>query len=364
MTKKTNAFRTALFGFSIWIAGNIYAYNPPAGAESAAEFASPLLLGGTGGASGSPLEAALPGDLWINPALSAGEQRVLLDVSYAGLYGAQDERGYGNAVNLGAVVPTSFAVFGGSLNFLQSPFDALLPLGTSLGVNFTVSKDLTERFYTGIGVSARMGSGRAGVSASLGALYHFGDLAFLRDFRLGVSVTGLGTAFRPDGVAGIRGGTEDADGFPGAFTLHTGLSFLAVDNGMLKAGFSAGASFPSFQNTVLRVGAEAEIRELVFAKAGWTCNFAELAEDCASLMPSVSLGVRLKIGSAAAGKLTDRQDWMESELTPSAGYKYFDGGIHAFSAGATLRLGQEDESGPEIEILLPGGNPETERVAF
>ena len=116
-------------------------------------------------------------------ALSAGEQRVLLDVSYAGLYGAQDERGYGNAVNLGAVVPTSFAVFGGSLNFLQSPFDALLPLGTSLGVNFTVSKDLTERFYTGIGVSARMGSGRAGVSASLGALYHFGDLAFLRDFR-------------------------------------------------------------------------------------------------------------------------------------------------------------------------------------
>ena len=60
MTKKTNAFRTALFGFSIWIAGNIYAYNPPAGAESAAEFASPLLLGGTGGAAGSPLEAALP----------------------------------------------------------------------------------------------------------------------------------------------------------------------------------------------------------------------------------------------------------------------------------------------------------------
>ncbi len=335
------------------------AYNPPAGGELAADFASPLTLGGGALAAGGPLGSVLPAELLVNPALSAGEQRFLLDISYAGLVSTEGERGYGNIVNLGTVIPTSFAVFGGSLNFIHSPFNGVLPLGTSLGANFSVSKDLTENFYAGVGISARFGSGTTGVAGSVGVLYNFGDLAFLKDFKLGVAFTGLGTAFKPKNAYGVIDATADLTGFSSPFTLRSGVSFLLLKNSFISAGFSAGLAFPTFQNVIFNLGAEAEIKEVFFAKIGWTANIRETIQyskiygNVDSLIPSFAVGVRLKIGSAAASRLTGIQDWEQSELTPSIGWKYLEGGIHAVSAGATLRLGQRDETGPEIRIDLP-----------
>ena len=144
----------------LFVAAPAAAYNPPAGGELAADLASPLTLGGGALAAGGPLGSVLPAELLVNPALSAGEQRYLIDLSYAGLYGAGNESGYGNIVNLGTVIPTAFAVFGASFNFIHSPFDSILPLGTSFGHNFSVSKDLTERLYGGVGLPRALGRGR------------------------------------------------------------------------------------------------------------------------------------------------------------------------------------------------------------
>ncbi len=332
---------------------SVFGYNPPLGNESVLSFVSPLTLGGTANPAGGPSGSALPGELTVNPALSGGEQRVILDVSYAGLYGAEEDNGYGNIINLGTVIPTSFAVFGGSLNFIQSPFDSYLPLGTSLSVNFSVSKDLTERFYAGIGISGTFGSGDTGIAANIGVLYNFGDVLFAKDLRVGVAVTGLGTEFKPKDATGIRTPEKDITGYPTAFTLRNGFSFLFLRTNNVNAGLSAGISLPRFHNAVFDFGAEIEINKIFFAKTGWTLNLLELEKEHASLLPTVALGVRLKIGSGAAAKLTDRKDWMQSELTPSVAYKQFDGGIHAVSAGATLKLGQKDEKGPEIKIEFP-----------
>ena len=343
----------------LFVAAPLAAYNPPAGGELVADFASPLTLGGGALAAGGPLGAALPAELLVNPALSASEQRFLLDISYTGLAGLGDESGYGNIINLGAVIPTSFAVFGASINVLHSPFDTILPLGTSFGAHFSISKDLTENFYWGLGLSARAGSGKMGIAGSIGALYNFGDIAFLKDFKLGVAFTGLGTAFKPTDASGIINATADITGFSAPFTLRSGVSFLLIRNRFVKAGFSAGLAFPTFQNVIFNLGAEAEIKEVFFAKVGWTANLREAIQynklygNMDSLVPSFALGVRLKIGSSAASRLTGIQDWEQSELTPSVGYKYLEGGIHAVSVGATLRLGQRDESGPEIRIDLP-----------
>lgn len=332
---------------------SIYGYNPPAGGEATLSLSSPVTLGGTANAAGGAIASATPGQLAVNPALSAEEQRVVLDVSYAGLYGAGDDSGYGNVINLGMIVPTSFAVFGGSFNFIQSPFDSALPWGTSLAVRFSVSKDLTERLYAGVGISGVFGSGDTGIAGSVGALYRFGDVGFAKDLRVGAALTGIGTEFVPDDAIGIRDSEKDATGFPAAFTLRSGTTFLAIRTENVRAGFSAGISLPTFQNVVGDIGAELEVNGMFFAKAGWTLNLLEIKEECASLIPTVALGVKMKIGSAAAVKLTDRQDWMESELTPVVAYKQFDGGVHAVSAGATLKLGRLDEDGPEITIGVP-----------
>ncbi len=351
---KPKPFFTAVILIQLFAAATaLYGYNPPLGNESVLSLFSPLTTGGTANAAGSSLGSALPGELTVNPALSAGEQRVVLDVSYAGLYGAEDDSGYGNIINLGTVIPTSFAVFGGSINFIQSPFEDYLPLGTSLSVNFSASKDLTERFYAGVGISGIFGDGDTGISAGIGALYNFGDISFAKDLRVGLSLTGIGTEFRPKDASGIRNPEKDITGYPSAFTLRSGFSFLLLRTENLNAGFSAGLSLPRFHNAVFDFGAEIEVKKLFFAKAGWTLNLLEIEKECASLIPSVALGVKLKIGSGAAVKLTDRQDWMESELTPVIAYKQFDGGIHAVSAGATLKLGQKDEKGPEIKIEIP-----------
>ena len=338
----------------LFAAATISAYNPPSGGELAADFASPLTLGGGALAAGGPLGAVLPAELLVNPALAAGEQRYLIDLSYAGLYGAGDDEGYGNIANLGLVIPTAFAVFSGSLNFIQSPFD-MLPLGTSFGGNLTIAKDLTERLYGGIGISGRFGSGDPGIAANIGALYNFGELGVLKDFRLGVSLTGLGVAFKPKNVYGIIKSDELSDGYSAPFTLRTGVSFLFVKNSAVKAGFSAGLAFPTFQNVIVNLGAEAEIKEVFFAKLGWTANVREAIQygDGESLYPSAAIGVRIKIASGAISRAIGRQEWEKSELTPAVGYKYLEGGIHAFSAGVTIRLGLADVDGPEIKIELP-----------
>ena len=339
----------------LFAAAPVAAYNPPAGGELAADFASPLTLGGGALAAGGPLGAVLPAELLVNPALSAGEQRYLVDISYAGLYGTGDDEGYGNIANLGLVIPTAFAVFGGSINFIQSPFDAALPLGTSIGINFTVAKDLTERLYGGIGISGRFGSGEPGIAANIGALYNFGELGVLKDFKLGVSLTGLGVAFKPKNVYGIIKSDELSDGYSAPFTLRSGVSFLLVKNSSVKAGFSAGLAFPTFQNVIVNLGAEAEVKEVFFAKLGWTANVREAIQygDAESLYPSAAIGVRIKIASGAISRAIGRQEWEKSELMPQVGYKYLEGGIHAVSAGVTLRLGLADVDGPEIKIELP-----------
>ncbi|MBN2812410.1 MAG: hypothetical protein JXP39_11010, partial [Spirochaetales bacterium] len=72
---------------------SVFAYNPPAVGESASAFLSPDQLGGSSSAAGSGLGAVLPGELAANPALGAGEQRIILDASYGALFGTENDTG-------------------------------------------------------------------------------------------------------------------------------------------------------------------------------------------------------------------------------------------------------------------------------
>ena len=100
----------------VMIAPPTFAYNPPTGGESAVTFQAPLLLGGNASMTGGAFGPVLPGEMSLNPALGAAEQRITVDASYAALIGTKDDTGFGHVLNAGILYPTRWSVLSGSLS--------------------------------------------------------------------------------------------------------------------------------------------------------------------------------------------------------------------------------------------------------
>ncbi len=324
------------------------AYNPPAGGESAPALLSPDLLAGTPSAAGGAFGGTLPGELAVNPALAAAEQRITLDASYAALVGLGDESGLGHSLTLGGIYPTRWSVLGGSLAFLTSPFDGL-PLGTSGSLRFSASKDLTDRLYAGAGLSAAAGTGW-GIAGDLGVLFLTGDLGFLKDTRIGASLTGLGLPFSP-GTEGIHGGS--ATGYPSMITPRFGIAGTLLANDSVKLGMTADLSVPAFQNLVFDAGLEAVVKDALSLRAGWNLNVVESLESAQSYLPSFGLGMKLKLNSPKEDSFLARNGWSQSDLTPSIGAKPLPNGVWAMGAGVNVKLGVVDQTPPSIEVTYP-----------
>lgn len=323
----------------------LFAFNPPPGGDSTNAFLSADLLGGNTSASGGPFEASLPGELAVNPALSAGEQRIGLDASYAAIVG--DVSDIGHIINLGALYPTRWGVLGGSFHLLSS--ESAPPLDTAALFHVSFSKDLTDKLYLGVGLLTGTGSGW-GASAELGALYRIGDLGFMRDARVGFSLTGLGRAFTPD-TWGIDG--EDPTGFPSPFTPHVGLGATLVRMNGFKLGASADLSSPTFQNLVFDAGLEASIRDIISIRTGWNYNLKETAKDIQTYIPSIGIGVNLKLNSPKDDSFLARNGWAQSEITPSVAIKPLFEDIYAIGGGVNIKLGIKDTKPPKIEMEYP-----------
>lgn len=325
-----------------------FAYNPPAGGESAPSLASSELLAGTASAAGGPFGATLPGELAVNPALAAGEQRLTLDASYAALLGTGSESGLGHTLNLGGIFPTRWTVLGGSLGFLTSPFDGL-PLGTAGTARFSASKDLTDKLYLGAGLSAAAGTGW-GVAGDLGALVRYGDLGFLKDARIGMALTGIGLPFTPS-TEGINGGS--ATGYPSMFTPRIGIAGTLLSTDSVRLGMTADLSAPTFQNLVFDAGLEAVVKDALTVRAGWNLNLVESLNEAQSYLPSFGLGMKLKLNSPEEDSFLARNGWGQSDMTPSIGAKPLANGVWAIGGGINVKLGVIDKLPPVIEVTYP-----------
>ncbi len=326
----------------------MFAQNPPPGGDSTNAFFSPELLGGNSSVTGGPFAPALPGELTVNPALSAAEQRITLDASYAAIMSAGDQSGTGHLVNAGALYPTRRGVLGASAHLIKSPFDSL-PLDTAIFMHTSFSKELTDKLYAGIGLLAGVGDGW-GLSGEIGILYLFGDLGFLQDSKIGFSVTGLGRTFTPD-TWGIDG--DDPTGYASAFTPHLGIAGTLVKTENIKFGLSVDVSAPTVQNFVLDAGLEAVIRDKVTLRTGWNFNMKETAEGAQTYIPSFGIGINLKLNSPDPESFLSRQGWSQSEMTPSIGVKPLYEDLYAIGAGFNIRLGVKDTTPPEIEVDYP-----------
>lgn len=326
----------------------LFAYNPPVGGESASDFLSPDLLAGGTSVAGGAFGSLMPGELAVNPALSAGEQRIAVDASYAMLAGTGSDTGVGHAFNLGGLYPARWGVFAASANFLTANFDSL-PLGTAGSVRLSVSKDLTKKLYLGAGFSGTAGSGW-GASGSLGMLYRLGPAGFMKDARLGVSLTGIGRPFTTDG-AGVAGGT--ADGYDSLLTPRAGFAATLVDANLVKIGGSADLSFPTFQNVVFGAGLEAVFKNVVSVQTGWRYNLVEAINKKQTLVPSVGIGVKLAVNAPKDDSFLARNGWAQSEVTPTVAFKPLWNDIYAFGGGVNVKLGVTDTEPPVITVDYP-----------
>lgn len=343
-------FRRFLMGtmFLLCTVSLVIAHNPPPGGDSTNTFFSPELLGGNSSVTGGPFEPSLPGELTVNPALSAAEQRITVDASYAAIVSAGDQSGVGHLVNIGALYPTRWGVLGASSHFIRSEFDSL-PLDTALFMHGSIAKDLTDRIYAGVGLLAGVGEGW-GLSGELGIVYLAGDLAFLKNAKIGFSVTGLGRTFTPD-TWGLDG--DDPTGYASAFTPHAGIAGTLLQTKDVKLGASVDLSAPTVQNLVLDTGIDAVIRNKVTIRTGWNFNMKETAEDAQTYIPSFGISVNLKLNSPDKDSFLARQGWAQSEITPSIGVKPLFEDLYAIGAGFNARLGVKDTTPPEITAEYP-----------
>ena len=134
-------------GFSIIIP--VFSQNDgasPVGANTAQDLYAPSMAAHGGFSTsrgGSPASA-------LNPAAEGDAQRIILDIGYLALPSFGSESGFGlGSINLGAIIPTRYGVFGGSLKFLDSPFESF-PVETSFHGNLNAAKEL----YPGMNVGA------------------------------------------------------------------------------------------------------------------------------------------------------------------------------------------------------------------
>ena len=124
--------------------------------ENFLELSSPKLMTNGASSSGGGIFSTGPDSLVVNPALTATDQRVVLNLAYTGLFSSQDASAkYGNAFQAGILIPFKWAVFSGYLNGTMLPFESM-QLGNSINLKAGLSKEITEELDIGLNLNTGM----------------------------------------------------------------------------------------------------------------------------------------------------------------------------------------------------------------
>ena len=344
MNKRIFGFITLLLSFSV----SIFAFNPSNGGEDIYQFASPETLTDGASVAGGALPYSTAAHIAINPALTATEQRVVVDFSFTGLMSTKSVASFGFGTHLGAIVPSKYGVFTGSLYCVSSAID-YYDFGTNLITRAGFAKEISEKLSVGADFSIGFGSAFSG-NLNLGFTYAIGSikwLPFLKDVRLGSSFTGIGYGYNPKTTSSLYEGSSSA--FPSPFTLHGGIAGNLISKDKFKLGIALDLSFPTFQNVVMNTGFQALIMDVVRVKIGNEFNLREIIAGTSAMIPSVSISAKIGINTKDDSFLA-KKGWQQSEIVPSMGYRYLYNDVQAVSAGIVAHLGLKDTNAPEINL--------------
>ncbi len=280
----------------------------------------------------------------VNPAQGGAAQLMVFDVGYLLLPGfgrSGGESGMGHNIEAGALFPTKYAVFGGSLRFLTSPFDEF-PVGSAFGGNMNASKELYPGMNVGLGLNFGFGDDWT-LSGDLGFRYNMGKIAFMDDFTWAFVLGNLGKSWTPT-----------------AFTPTGGVSFdffrLAGAEGKadkLRLGLSADLGFPGFTNFTGKIAVHAVISQLVNISLSTGFNVKEIIDgNAASAIPSIGVTVHL-----ATKKNTDSSSigvlHRDGNMAISASARPLYDNIWAMGAGLSWTVGIPDNKAPVITLDYP-----------
>ncbi|HRU28205.1 MAG TPA: FlgD immunoglobulin-like domain containing protein [Treponema sp.] len=270
----------------------------------------------------------------LNPASAGQAQRTVLDAGYLLLTGLGSEPGIGHALSLGAIYPTKYAVFSGSMRLLSSPFNSF-PIGTTFGLDLGVAKELYPGMTVGTGLNFGFGTDWT-AALDLGFRYNMGKLLILDDFTWAVVFGGLGKSF-----------------IPSPFTLAGGVSFdyLRIPGregkpDPLRLGLATDLALPGFMNLTWKLGLNATIAQLITVSASTGLNIEEaLLGKHVSGIPSVGITANFVLQG------TGKNQQGDIGATLAAKPLYND--IWAIGTGASWTMGVADKKPPVITVDYP-----------
>ncbi|MCR4899846.1 MAG: hypothetical protein K5907_03415 [Treponema sp.] len=330
------------------------AYNPPVYGDDIFELSSPRQLSNGSSVVGGGLFYASPESMLANPALPAKEQRIDLNLAYTALVSSNKENSkrYGNAFQGGILIPTKSFVFSGYLNGTMVPFKEM-HLGNSLNFKAGLAKEITEKLTVGLNLNSGIFWGADtdwGISGNLGFVYNYGELAFMKDFRYGVSVLNLGKNYSKTTLAGIKAGKAGSS-LPTIATVKAGAAATLVQNDVIKLGASMDLTTPCFMNLITDLGLQFAVKDMLFISVTEKLNFAELAAGVKNVMPSVGLTFRFTF-DVKNNDYLQKNGWNQSEMSATVAWKQFEKTVNAVSAGVDVNLGLKDETPPVIKLWL------------
>ncbi len=330
------------------------AYNPPVYGDDVFELSSPRQLTNSSSVVGGGLFYASPESMIANPALSAREQRVDLNLAYTGLVSSDEsnDKRYGNAFQLGILIPFKRFVFSGYGNGTMIPFKEMNP-GDSFNFKFGLAKEITDKLIVGVNLNSGIfwGAGTDwSLSANLGFMYDYGNLGFIKNFRYGVSVLNIGKNFNEIKLRGIDSDNV-ASSLPTIATIKAGVGGSLFENDIIKLGFSFDLTTPAFMNLITDMGLQFAVKDMLFISVSEKLNIAELAKGVKNVMPSVGLTFRFTF-DVKNNDYLQKNGWSQSEMSASVAWKQFNETVNAVSAGVDVNLGLKDETPPVIKLWL------------
>jgi len=353
ITKKVSVTIIAIFilgcPLSIWADLPDF---PAWGSDAVPDLFAPNLAGpgafitGTGGAPSSA----------INPAQGGEAQRVVLDFGYLGITGPKDMDGMGTSLEAGILYPTRYAVFGGSLRLISSPFDDF-PIKTTFSGNFNAAKEIYPRMSVGMGLNLGFGYDWT-LSGDLGWRWNMGNIGKkdqIKNFTWGAVMRGLGKSWTPSWFTPMGGISFDLIRVQGKEGKKDPLVVIPS----FDLSFPSLFTFNEQSSMNLKTGLKIEIAELINISMSWPggsgLNIREFYDKSLatpSLIPSIGLGVNFVLPSGreriAGGRLPS-----DGDLSIDAAYKPLYEGISAFGAGVTWTVGIADKKPPQISIEYP-----------
>ncbi len=326
-----------------------YGYDPPKGAFSLPSIYSPWGLASSATVTGS----ASPWATLLNPSVTGGSQLIQLEGAYTGITDFGKGQGWGSAAAISFSLPLSYGVWGANARFFSAPGSmSSMPLGSFGSLRASFAKDLLSTLYVGSALDITMGGNNGfgwGVGLDLGATWFAGNLGFLKDARVGLSILDIGKGYSTAGLTGIFGGA--ASSYPSAFTLGLGLRgyLLQSYNWNIDAGVDIWS--PSFQDFGVNLSVGFGFREFVSLRMGWAVGFRDAIEGTGrSYVPSLGLSGTIPLEK---GIRLAKTQYRDASITAGTAIAPLYDSLYAISAGFNLSFGIKDKTPPAIEAKLP-----------